>query len=410
MKKYLPMFIVSFVIIYLSGCANPVSVSNPPDISLTSQEKQLVSSTEIFGFKLFKQVNQTAEDSNIFISPLSVSTALGMTLNGANGKTYDEMKSTLELTGANQDDINKAYHSLNQMLTQIDPKVIFESANSIWYRQGVTFEKSFLDVNKDYFDATVQGLDFSNPSSAGIINDWVNEKTNGKIPSIIDHIPTEAVMYLINAIYFKGTWLYKFDSAATKQDDFYVTQNNPVKCMMMSQKDKFDYYQSSGYQAIELPYGNGDFSMLVILPSGGTNINSFINQIDESFWDNLINNMDSSEVNLWLPKFKLEYNIELSKTLEDMGMSSAFDPFQADFSKLRPQKDIDISRVLHKAYIKVDEEGTEAAAATAVEMSLTAVIGPSPIYMKVNHPFLFAIRENNSGAILFIGKVIDPVQ
>jgi len=405
MKKYIPVITLSFICIYLYGCSNPVSTNSPINKILTVQEKQLVSSTESFGLNLFKQVNKGAGDSNVFISPLSVSTALGMTLNGASGQTYNEMKTTLGLTVSSQDDINKAYQSLNQLLTQVDPKVIFEYANSIWYRQGLTFEQSFLDVNKNYFDAAVQGLNFNDPASVDIINNWVKEKTNGKITNIINNIPPAIVMYLINAIYFKGTWLHKFDTSATKQDDFYVAQNDPVKSMMMNQMNKFNYYQTSAYQAIELPYGNGDFSMLVILPSTGSNVSSIINQMDTGFWDNILNNMDSAEVSLELPKFKIEYYTSLKSELEAMGMTTAFTP-SADFSKMRPEKDVLISDVLHKTYVNVDEEGTEAAAVTVVVVGATVVISGIP--MKVNHPFIFAIREKNSGAILFIGKVVNP--
>ncbi len=409
MKKYLFLIITSLLAFVYWQCSNPISSPFQITKNISSADKQLVKSAELFGLNLFKQVNQSAGDTNIFISPLSVSTALGMVLNGANGKTYDEIKSTLELPGNTQDEINQSYQNLNNLLTLIDPKVIFESANSIWYRQGVSFEQSFLDINKTYFDAEIQALNFSEPSSVNTINNWVSEKTKQKITGIIDRIPQDAVMYLINAIYFKGTWLYKFDSTATEDDNFYITPGNSVICKMMDQKNKFDYYQSDNYQAIKLPYGNGDFEMLVILPSSGTDINSLINQMDDSYWNNLLAKMDSAEVNLWLPKFKIEYSITLNDALKAMGMVSAFD--DADFSKMRPEKDLFISRVLHKTYVKVDEEGTEAAGVTAVEFTRSSVSpGNNEVYMKINRPFIFAIRENSSGAILFVGKVVNPDQ
>ncbi len=411
MKKYFFFMIISLLVLSFLQCSNPTSSPVSFRKNITTADKQLVKSSEVFGLKLFKQVNQTAGDTNIFISPLSVSTALGMVLNGANGKTYDEMKSVLELQGNSLDEINQAYQDLNNLLTQIDPEVIFESANSIWYKQGITFEQSFLDVNKTYFDAQVQALDFNDPASVNVINNWVSDKTKQKINSIIDKIPPGVVMYLINAIYFKGTWLYKFDSTATKDDNFYVTPDNPVTCKMMNQKNKLEYYQTDNYQVIELPYGSGDFQMLVILPSSGSDINSLINQMDETYWNNLFSNMDSTEVNLWLPKFKVEYSITLNDALKALGMTSAFDPAVADFSRIRKEKDLYISRVLHKTYVKVDEEGTEAAAVTAVEVGITAVFpGNKDINMKVDHPFIFAIRESTSGAILFIGKVVNPNQ
>ena len=411
MRKYFYIFIFSLLAFILWQCSNPVSSPIQINKNITASDKQLVQSSRLFGLKLFKQVNQSAGDTNIFISPISISTALGMVLNGANGKTYDEIKSTLELPGNTQEEINKSYKNLNNLLTQIDPKVIFESANSIWYRQDVSFEQSFLNINKTYFDAEVQALNFADPSAVNTINNWVSEKTKQKITGIIDRIPQDAVMYLINAIYFKGTWLYKFDSTATKDDNFYVTPGNPVICKMMDQKNKFDYYQSDNYQAIKLPYGNGDFEMLVILPSSGTDINSLINQMDDSYWNNLLAKMDSAEVNLWLPKFKIEYSITLNDALKALGMTSAFDSTTADFSNIRKGKDLFISRVLHKTYVKVDEEGTEAAGVTAVEFTRSSVSpGNNEVYMKINRPFIFAIRENSSGAILFVGKVVNPNQ
>jgi serpin B len=411
MRKYFYIFIFSILAFILWQCSNPVSSPIQINKNITASDKQLVQSSRLFGLKLFKQVNQSAGDTNIFISPISISTALGMVLNGANGKTYDEIKSTLELPGNTQEEINKSYKNLNNLLTQIDPKVIFESANSIWYRQDVSFEQSFLNINKTYFDAEVQALNFADPSAVNTINNWVSEKTKQKITGIIDRIPQDAVMYLINAIYFKGTWLYKFDSTATKDDNFYVTSGNPVICKMMDQKNKFNYYKAVNYQAVELPYGDGDFEMLVILPSSGTDINSLINQMDDSYWNNLLANMDSADVNLWLPKFKIEYSITLNDALKALGMTSAFDSTTADFSNIRKEKDLFISRVLHKTYVKVDEEGTEAAGVTAVEFTRSSVSpGNNEVYMKINRPFIFAIRENSSGAILFVGKVVNPDQ
>lgn len=408
----LPSIILILLLITLTQCSpGTTEPERNNDIrALSKAEENIVSSSASFGLSLFKEISNAEAGKNVIISPLSVSTAFGMVLNGANGKTYDEIKSTLKLPGSNQDEVNQAYLSLNDLLTRIDPDVIFESANSLWYRQGFTFEQSFFDVNKNYFDAAVQALDFANPSSVDIINNWVKEKTKEKITSIINTIPPDAVMYLINAIYFKGTWLYTFDKSATKEDNFYVTQNDPEKRMMMNQKSKFNYYQTDNYQAIELPYGNGYFNMLVILPAVDTDINTFVNQMNENFWGSLLNNISEKEINLWLPKFEIEYKNELSKVLIAMGMPSAFDGRNADFSKMRNERDLFISRVLHKTYMKVDEEGTEAAAVTAIEMGTTSAGPGSEIYMKVNRPFIFAVREKNSGTISFIGKIANPTE
>ncbi len=402
MNKLILPFFVSVLV--FSGCSNRITAPGNSNIDLSGTEKQVLSSSQQFGFDLFKEINKTSGDSNIFISPLSISTAFGMLLNGAAGQTYEAIKSTLKLPGSTPDQINNAYKNLNIELTRSDPDVIFNTANSIWYKQGFTFEGSFFDVNKNYFGALIQGLDFSDPASVNIINNWVDEKTNGKITSIIDRITPDAVMYLINAIYFKGTWLYRFDSTATKQADFYVTPANPQKCMMMNLRDTLNYHASGEYQAVELPYGNGNFSMIVVLPASPENLNPMINQMNDNFWTNMLGNMKRSVVNLWLPKFKLEYKIELSKILSEMGMGIVFGT-SADFSKISSDKGLSVSSVLHKTYLDVNEQGTEAAAVTAITVTVTVSTGEQNIYMRVDRPFILAIMENNTGTILFMGKI-----
>ncbi len=410
MKNYLSTSVILLAALIIYSCTNKVTAPDTSPKEITAPEKQVVKSSEQFGLELFKKINKNSGDKNIFISPFSVSSAFGMLLNGADGQTYTDIKSVLKLSGDTQDKINRAYKSLNNYLPSADPKVIFETANSIWYRNSYTFEQNFFDVNEKYFNSLIRGLDFSDLSSPGIINEWVYDKTHGKILKIIDRIAYDDVMFLINAIYFKGTWLYRFDSTATKQNPFYVSNSNSVNCMLMNQKDSLNYYSTDQYQAVELPYGNGDFKMLLILPASSNDINDFIDEMDENYWENTLNNMKKEEVNLWLPKFKLSYNIEMKNTLSDMGMGSIFNADLADLSKIRKEKDIYVTGVIHKTYINLDEEGTEAAAVTAIIVGRNSVGegGKKEIFMRADHPFIFCIRENQTGAILFIGKVINP--
>jgi serpin B len=335
-----------------------------------------------------------------------------MTLNGANGETYSQMKNTLQLSGSSQDEVNQAYLDLNNSLASADPKATFTTANSIWCRQGFSFNQSFLDVNKKYFNASVQSLDFTNQASVGTINSWVSENTNGKITTIINKIKSGAVMYLINAIYFNAEWKYKFDSTLTTSTfPFYTSSGILVKCAMMNQENKFNYYKGSDYCALEMPYGNGCYNMLIILPNNSGDVNQLLNSVDGAMLSQINSGMTMQDVKLYLPRFQAEYSTSLNIPLPDLGMVNAFDPSAADFPNISSAMKLYISDVLHKTYVKVGEEGTEAAAVTAVIMSVTSGRGITDpgIVFRVDHPFIFLITEKNSGAILFAGKIVNPV-
>jgi len=406
MKK-LFIVLISFLLVQCERSFEPVS--NFSIREFTSLEKQVASSADQFGLKLMKVLNTTQLDSNVFISPLSVSMALGMTLNGANNETYDAIQSTLELDGLTQQQINETYKSLIDLLTQIDPKVIFDIANSIWYRQGWTFEQSFIDVNTKFFNALVKSLDFNDPSAPDIINDWVYNNTNGKIDKIIDNIDATVIMYLINAMYFKGTWKYEFDKAETIDKLFNAPNGNQIPCKLMVQTNDFSYFENSKYQAIDLPYGDGDFSMTVLLPAPDKNIDSLISGLTEESWNVLVNSLSIQEGILYFPKFELEYEITLNDVLKSLGMEIAFTPGLADFSNMYTgPADLNIDEVKHKTFFRVDEEGTEAAAVTSVSIVFTSA-GSSGFTMRVDRPFVFVIREKNSGSILFIGKIVKPI-
>ena len=384
----------------------PIERGTPRE--LTTLEKQLVESDNSFGLKLFKEIAKTQVDTNIFISPLSIAMALSMTYNGSAGTTEEAMRNTLEFGNMSFQDINESFKSLIQLLTNLDPKVKFQIANSIWYRLGFSVEQDFLDVNKTYFDAEVRDLDFSSPTAPDIINAWVDENTNGKIKEIIDRINPLVVMYLINAIYFKGTWTYEFDKDLTTDDIFTKTDSSQVPCRMMNQEGNFSYLENTDFQAVDLPYGDGKFSMTILLPKPGKSIDEFIAEITTENWIQWTNAFTENAGKLYMPKFKLEYEIKLNKSLSNMGMGIAFDIRQADFSRINPNEDLFISEVKHKTFVEVDEEGTEAAAVTSVEISLT-MTDPTGFIMVVNRPFVFIIRENHSNTILFMGKVVEPV-
>lgn len=403
MRRHLISIFAICMTLMLMQCTK--TPSDPEDFvprELTRLEKRLVESDNTFGFRLFKEILTVETDKNVFISPLSVSMALGMTLNGADGETREAMEETLELTGMTTEEINESYQSLIELLTELDPKVLFEIANSIWYRENMSFEDEFIRLCKAYFSALVRGLDFSDPNSAGIINDWVNDNTHGRIEKILDQIDPNIVMFLINAIYFKGTWTYEFDENDTRNDQFYLPDGSTVSCPMMSQENEFQYFDGEDFQTIDLPYGDGLFSMTILLPHMHVHIDSLVLRLDQENWNRWTHSFSTEKAVIYLPKFKLEYELVLNDILKTLGMEIAFAP-GADFTRMYKPGGLWIDEVKHKTFVKVDEEGTEAAAVTVVKMVDSAL--PT---MYINRPFLFFIRENHSQTILFAGKIVEP--
>ncbi|MBN1782899.1 serpin family protein [bacterium] len=408
-KKVISAFAIALILIFTACERNFLVGSNddsgdrePVARDATSLEKTLASADNTFGFKLLNQLNTETGDSNLFISPFSVSMALGMTLNGAAGETERAMRETLELTGLSQEEINETYQTLMELLPYQDAKVLFEIANSIWVKQGYPVLPFFLEVNQTYFDAETREMDFTRPEALDIINGWISDKTHGKIENALDRIPPSIVMYLINAIYFKAAWTYEFDPEDTYTTPFH-TPYGDRDCRMMQQEGKFLYFATDDFQAIDLPYGNGKFSMTVFLPAPGTSADDLIAQMTDANWQLWKTRFDSASLVLGLPKFKVEYGTLLNDALTALGMGIAFSS-SANFSGINPDGDLLISRVIHKTFVEVNEEGTEAAAVTIVEM-IESSIGQ---FMIMNRPFVFVIHDHNTGAILFMGKIVEP--
>ena len=388
-------------------CANDPVSSRVPPRPVTTAEKTLAGSTNDFGFKLFREVAQAAPSTNVFISPLSVSMALGMAYNGASGTTREAMQKTLELSGLTIAQANQSYKSLIELLGGLDPEVQFTIANSIWHRQEFFVEPGFLEVNRDYFNAEVSGLDFSSPTAKQTINDWVKQKTKDKISRIVESIDPLTMMFLINAIYFKGTWTTEFDKKDTRDLPFYPAPAETTICKLMVQEGRFPYFENEQIQAIDLPYGNGDFSMTVLLPQPGRSIDSLVASCTAANWGTWIGSFASMKGTVLLPKFKLEYERSLKNDLTALGMGIAFIPEQADFTGINKAGHLFISEVKHKTFVDVNEEGTEAAAVTSVEIGTTS-IGPEGFVLRVDRPFVFVIRDYHSGTLLFMGRIVEP--
>lgn len=380
----------------------------PRDLTVT--EMQIIEADQSFSYELFRNTVDFDDEENIMISPLSVSMALSMTLNGAKGETFDAMRKTLKMSGLDLDEINDGYKSLIKLLVELDPEVTLKVANSIWHDDEFLVKQEFLDRLIEVFGASIEDMDFKDPASVNRINDWVNTNTEGLIEKIIDEIPDDMVMYLINAIYFKGNWLYKFDEKDTRIDDFYLENGEKKEVDMMIQSDRFATYFSEQVHMIELPYGDSLFSMTVLMPADERQpLDQFIS---ESVTSENLNRWRSDlrtplqKIPVQLPKFEMKYEIKYNDILKAMGMEIAFDAYSADFSgiaDMSPQN-LFISEVKHKTFIRVDEKGTEAAAVTSVGMMPTSM--PQP--MIVNRPFVFIIHERESGTNLFMGKVMNP--
>lgn len=411
MKKVIIVVCVIVIVTTFTKCYRDFSGTPIPiqDRELTFLEKKLVESDEKFGLKLFREIVKSSPDSNIFISPLSVSMALAMTYNGADGTTEQAMRNTLELGDLTKIQINESCKSLIELCSEIDPQVKFQIANSIWYKQGFIVEQDFIKTNQRYFDAIVTELDFAAPGGVDIINSWISEHTNHKIENIIDQIPPLTVMYLINAIYFNGTWMYEFDKNLTKDDLFETPSGTQVSIKMMQISGDFFYYENDNFQAIDLMYGSGKYGMTIFLPKQTKSLDSLINQLDPLKFHEWISYFSEYRGNLSLPKMKIEYKIKLNDILTSLGMGIAFDALSANFENISKNSrgNLYISRVLHNTFLQVNEEGTEAAAATVVEIKERGV-EPSGFVMKINRPFFFFIRERNSNVVLFIGKIVNP--
>jgi serpin B len=336
--------------------------------------------------------------------------ALGMTLNGAGGTTRQAMEETLELHGLTPEEINESYRHLIDLLVGLDPTVQFGIANSIWYReQGQDPEAAFLEACQQYFDARISPMDFSDEGAADTINAWVEEHTGGKIDQIVQSpIPGDVIMFLINAIFFKGSWTYQFDEDRTEDGYFFRSDGSPVMCPMMTQRGLFRHYDHDDYRVLDLPYGDGAFRMTIFVPRPHNDLDSLLAQIDPERFDSQkmdfwLGFLSSDSLDIFLPRFTLEYELELKEVLSSMGMAEAFSP-AADFTQMYAGGGVWIDKVKHKTFVEVNEEGTTAAAVTSVVMIDS--IDDSLFY--VDRPFLFVIREAVSGTALFIGKVVDP--
>jgi serpin B len=410
-------FIFSLTFIMIAGifgsmtsCEKKQDNSLPGDpvpIELTLKQKEVINSANKFAFDLFVPIiTEKKGAENIMISPFSVTSALSMTLNGAAGATFDAMKGALRYDGQTIEEINATYLKLIKDMVPVDPRVTMEIANSVWVEKRLIVKQPFMDALTTWYLAEAKNIDVTDPKAVETVNNWIEDKTHDKIKDMLESLDPDLAMLLINAIYFNGKWRYQFDKDATQDKPFYISPDNPVQVPMMYHKEKFAVTSSENATIVELPYGQGNYSMVVMLPNEDIEVSEVASTLNPVNWAQWMENLShvTTEVELSMPRFKYEYKRQLNDDLSSLGMAIAFTP-DADFSNISNQG-LMISRVLHQTFIDNNEEGTEAAAATVVEIVLTSM--PMTTVVNLNHPFLYFIRETSTGTIVFMGQVVDP--
>ena len=394
--------------------ASVVALIVASNLALSQQppNERLTAASSKFAFKLYDQLRKQPANQNTFVSPASVMMALAMTYNGADGETRQSMARALEIDGMSLEETNRAFADLKSALSPTDPKIQLKIANSMWIRNGLPVKPAFIARNEKHYDAEIATLNFDDPAATNTINSWVKKNTEGKIDKIVDRLTADNVLLLINAIYFKGQWQFEFKKENTKPDVFTIAGGEKKQVPMMSQSGTFFYYKGKDFQSVALPYGQGSVSMYVFLPDEQTTLEQFERNLTTENWNTWLSGFGLRPGDLMLPRFKVEWESKLNEALKALGMTDAFDPARANFSQITQvssSNNLFISEVKHKSWGEVNEEGTVAAAATSVTGTLTSMQQPQQRFlMKVDRPFFFAIRDNRTGVLLFIGSVSSP--
>jgi len=402
-----------FAIIALTQCNSDESktiLSEPIKVELTSTEQQIADEGLSFSMRLFSEVlKESGGVDNVIVSPLSLNIALAMVWNGADGETRKAIQEAIGMSQFHADEVNEFFKKLKDALLQTDPTTKLAIANSIWTHTNFPVKQTFYDLNNTWYDAEVSVLDFKDASTPSVINSWCSNNTNGLIKEMIKEIPSDAVMYLLNALYFKGIWSdgSGFIKKNTKNEPFQKADGKSITVSMMSQNSHQLYYADERLSLTSLTYGNGAYRMVFILPSHGT-VEELVDRLTENgYLTSCLNHAYTYNLNIYIPKFKIEYETEFNNPLTALGMGVAFDKQNADFSGIS-DVDVYISKVKQKAYIDVNEEGTEAAAVTSVEMGVTSADPGETATFRADRPFIYFIQETSTGVILFAGKTGEP--
>ncbi|HEV2132360.1 MAG TPA: serpin family protein, partial [Longimicrobiaceae bacterium] len=384
------------------GCTDPAAPGDDPWQSIALDERIVHAYTD-FGLRLFGSLAEAAPESNLFVSPTSAAFALAMTYNGAAGETREAMARTLGIAGMSREEVNRANREwLAALANTGDRRVELALANSLWGRQDFPFHNAFFERTREFYSAEVRQLPFD-AAAVRAMNGWVSTQTRGKIDDIIEEIDPLAVLYLLNALYFKGEWQYRFDPAETRNEPFLVPDGRRPIVPLMRQKVMLPYLRAEGFQAVSLPYGSGRFSMVLVLPDENSSLAAFYARLTPERWNAWMDELRETEVQVFLPRFRLEWEKDLNDVLKAMGMGIAFTG-AADFSEMSPTDGLLIRKVKQKTFVEVNEQGTEAAAVTVVVIGRTS----GPPTLRLDRPFFYAIRDNATGTLLFLGQVVNP--
>ena len=398
-------------LLLLQGCESATGVDptvEPPLLqqlprTLSSDELTAIRANNTFAFNLLGRVVATNATENVFISPLSVSLALGMVMDGARGSPREAMASTLGFGTLPPAAINAGYRDLIRLPGSLDAQIQLTIANSIWAQQTFPIAPAFLSNARTYFDAEADVLDFRSPAAVATINDWVNRKTAGKIPTILDGITPDEVLFAVNAIHFKGTWRRQFRPAETRTGTFHAEDGRQQQVPFMHREARGPYYAGSDFHAVDLWYGSGAYSMTVVVPTGTTSANDLVGRLTADEFTTIASGLRETDVVLAMPKLRLEDTHSLEAVLSQLGMGIAFSR-QADLSGISQADPLRLTRVDHKTFVDINEEGTEAAAVTSVGVGVTSA--PARVTVTVDRPYLVVIRERLSGTVLFVGRIL----
>lgn len=403
--------IITLITLFLlSSCNGKDELENLNDMSFGDDDyKVLVSPNNHLAFKLLEHGELNDED-NIFISPTSLFIALSMVYNGADGEAEKELAQALQIERMDKQELNKANASLIAKLTEQSDEIELLFANSIWLNERFHFQEQFKKDNNHYFNADVNEVNIADPDTADLINMWISENTNEKIKEIVQPpLKDDLVTILINALYFSGDWKYEFDETLTKAYPFTNSNGESKDVLLMTLQEELPYIENDVFQAVSIPYYDDKMSMDIYLPRENVTLTDLKDEILSGRWENWNRQFETEEGTVLLPKFELEYEASLNKTLQDLGMSTVFTK-DAEFPHMIVEDNpVWISKVRQKTYIDVHEKGTEAAAATSVELETLSLVDDTPFYMEVNRPFFFIIKDSETNLILFTGFIENPV-
>jgi len=364
-----------------------------------------------FAFDLLRELRAEDRDKNVFFSPASIAVCLHMLLSGATGETREAMERVLGCAGLEPEAIRQSIENVRSALGCTGTNLQLEMANAVWCAQQVSIKPEYLERIRNQFDADISNVDFADPSVPDVINSWVAKKTHGKIEKIVQRIDPLSVLVAANAVYFKDAWAHKFERGATQELPFLVASGAAFPVPLMMQRDSYSYYQESGFQAVRLPFDTDRLAMYVFLPAKNSSLGQFVEKLHESAWEKWILGMERREGMVCFPRLKFETSYELESALRQLGMGAAMDP-RASFDGIcKPPPPVWIDKVRHRAFVEVTEEGTESAAVTVAMMTRSSMHSREKdrsFVMIVNRPFFFAIRDDQTSTVLFMGAVEDP--